>query len=131
MGNVGGSDEHRLRIGRSAGVDRSDMVDNPTNRYSELIIPYMPSWMGTQPQRCPPSLLQWSPPYDLYRPDHLMAWLIPLLGWSGLIITLVFLMLCLLLLLAPRWLKQERLSTPSLPCSFLSHDGLDSKLLSD
>lgn len=104
--------------------------DNPSNRYSELILPYVPSWMVHDYKDALRAFFGGHQPYDLYRLDHLLAWLVPFLGWSGLIITLVFLMLCLLLLLAPRWLEQERLSYPiaTVPIH-LSHDGWASKLL--
>ncbi|MEZ8220740.1 hypothetical protein GG496_000907 [Candidatus Fervidibacteria bacterium JGI MDM2 JNZ-1-D12] len=104
--------------------------DNPANRYSELIQPYVPSWMIHDYKDALRAFFGGHQPYDLYRLDHLRAWLVPFLGWSGLIITLVFLMLCLLILLAPRWLEQERLSYPiaTVPI-YLSHDGWASRLL--
>ncbi|MFA0781636.1 MAG: hypothetical protein YYHSYBAR_000027 [Candidatus Fervidibacter sacchari] len=106
--------------------------DNPANRYGELILPYVPSWMVHDYKDALEAFFGGRRPYDLYRPDHLLAWLVPFLGWSGLIITLVFLMLCLLILLAPRWLEQEQLSYPiaTVPI-YLSHDGWASKLLSN
>ncbi|MDW8029988.1 MAG: DUF6785 family protein, partial [Armatimonadota bacterium] len=104
--------------------------DNPANRFRELIMPYVPSWMVQDYKDSLEAFFGGRRPYDLYRPDHLLAWLVPFLGWSGLIITIVFLMLCLLILLAPRWLEQERLSYPiaTVPI-YLSHDGWASKLL--
>jgi len=118
--------------GEAPGLTGLIWFDNPTNRYSELIIPYVPSWMVHNYKDALQAFFGGHRPYDLYRPDHLMAWFIPFLGWSGLIFTLVFLMLCLLLLLAPRWLEQERLSYPiaTVPI-YLSHDGWASKLLSN
>jgi len=116
--------------GEAPGLTGLIWFDDPTNRYSELIIPYVPSWMVHSYKDALEAFFGGHRPYDLYRPDHLLAWLVPFLGWSGLIITLVFLMLCLLLLLAPRWLEQERLSYPiaTVPI-YLSHDGWASKLL--
>ncbi len=106
--------------------------DNPANRYRDLLLPHVPSWMVTEYRDALEAFFGGHRPYDLYRPDHLQAWLVPFLGWSGLIITLVFLMLCLLLLLAPRWLDQERLSYPiaTVPV-YLSHEGFAAKLLSN
>ncbi len=107
-------------------------LDNPVNRYRELIMPYVPSWMTHEYKDALEAYFGGHRPYDLYRPDHLLAWLVPFLGWNGLITTLVFLMLCLLILLAPRWLEQERLSYPiaTVP-SLLSHDGWASRLLTN
>jgi hypothetical protein len=118
--------------GEAPGLTGLIWFDDPTNRYSELIIPYVPSWMVHSYKDALEAFFGGHRPYDLYRLDHLLAWLVPFLGWSGLIITLVFLMLCLLLLLAPRWLEQERLSYPiaTVPI-YLSHDGWASKLLSN
>ena len=118
--------------GEAPGLTGLVWFDNPANQYRELIIPYVPSWMVHDYKDALEAFFGGRRPYDLYRPDHLMAWLVPFLGWSGLIITLVFLMLCLLILLAPRWLEQERLSYPiaTVPI-YLSHDGRASKLLSN
>ncbi len=104
--------------------------DNPAKRYREFILPHVPSWMVHDYKDALQAFFGGHRPYDLYRPDHLQAWLVPFLGWSGFIVTLVFLMLCLLLLLAPRWLEQERLSYPiaTVPV-YLSHDGWASCLL--
>ncbi|MER3501852.1 MAG: hypothetical protein C4295_10370 [Candidatus Fervidibacterota bacterium] len=103
---------------------------NPTNRYDEEILPYVPSWMVQDYKDALRAFFGGGDAFLLYRPDHLQAWLLPFLGWSGLIITVVFLMLCLLLLFAPRWLEQERLSFPiaTVPIH-LSHDGFSSRLL--
>lgn len=106
--------------------------DDPSTRYRELIMPYVPSWMVHEYKDALEAFFNGHRPYDLYRPDHLLAWLIPFLGWSGLIVTIVFLMLCFLILLAPRWLEQERLSYPiaTVPI-YLSHEGWAAKLLSN
>lgn len=86
--------------------------DSPATRYRELFLPHIPSWLLLDYRDALRAFFQGHRPFDLYRPDHLKAWLVPVLGWGGLMALLAFLMLCLLLLLAPRWLGQERLSYP-------------------
>ncbi len=48
----------------------------------------------------------------LYRADHLKAWIVPVLTWSGFTFALLWVMLCVNVLLRKRWLEQEQLSFP-------------------
>ncbi|MCS7225133.1 MAG: hypothetical protein NZ959_11380 [Armatimonadetes bacterium] len=85
---------------------------NPVNRYDETILPHLPSWMVNTYRDALDAFYGGHRAWDLYRPDHLQSWLVPTLGWCGLISVLLALMLGLLIVLSPRWLEQERLSYP-------------------
>jgi len=50
---------------------------------------------------------------SLYRPEHWMPWLAPMLMWSAFTVVLVYTMLCVNTLLRRRWMVAERLTYPS------------------
>ncbi len=85
---------------------------NAVNRYDEWFLPHLPRWMINPYRDALDGFFGGHRTYDLYRADHLISWLVPAFGWTGLISALLTVMLALLILLAPRWLEQERLSFP-------------------
>lgn len=86
--------------------------DSPERRYVEEILPHLPKWMIATERDALEHYYLGHVPLALYTPSDILAWLRPALGWCGLIFALTFVMLCLLTLMAPRWLEQEKLSFP-------------------
>jgi len=54
--------------GEAPGLTGLIWFDDPTNRYSELIIPYVPSWMVHSYKDALEAFFGGHRPYDLYRP---------------------------------------------------------------
>lgn len=47
-----------------------------------------------------------------FTPAHILGWLVPIIVWSGFILTLIFTFLCLNTLLRKHWMEAERLPFP-------------------
>ena len=61
----------------------------------------------------------------IYTWEHISIWLIPVLLWTVIIVTMTLVMLCILALLADRWTRQEKLAYPNiqLPVAMLEEGG--------
>ena len=61
----------------------------------------------------------------MYTWEHISLWLIPVLLWTIVIVTMTLVMLCILALLADRWTRQEKLAYPNiqLPIAMLEEGG--------
>lgn len=61
----------------------------------------------------------------LYTWEHISLWLVPVLLWTIVIVTMTLVMLCILALLADRWTRQEKLAYPNiqLPVAMLEESG--------
>ncbi len=86
----------------------------PENRWGELFLPLLPHWLTVQDK----SVLRgfYYGGSSLYRPEHLLAWLLPSAFWLLFVAVLVFAMLCLCALLRRRWSEEERLTYPLIWC---------------
>ncbi len=73
-------------------------------------LPAIPTWFVPQSKNAIRSLYLGES--TLYRADHLKAWMVPVLTWSGFTFILLWVMLCVNVLLRKRWLEQEQLSFP-------------------
>ncbi|MDP7281237.1 MAG: hypothetical protein QGG39_15320, partial [Candidatus Poribacteria bacterium] len=73
-------------------------------------LPAIPTWFVPQSKNAIRSLYLGES--TLYRADHLKAWIVPVLTWSGFTFVLLWDMLCVNVLLRKRWLEQEQLSFP-------------------
>ena len=82
---------------------------NPENQWDQLLANAPPWLVVSDPQVL----------YDyyngastLYQWDHIYAWLAPALWWTGFIVVLVFVMICLSVLVRAQWADRERLTFP-------------------
>lgn len=82
---------------------------SPENRWGEMVVPYVPSWLAPQD----PDAIRWffeglpsgeSIPWA--------AWAVPLFFWSLFLLTLYFVMLCLAVIIRKQWADRERLVYP-------------------
>jgi hypothetical protein len=62
---------------------------------------------------------------DFFTPEHLRAWLVPLLTWGAFLLVLAMMMLCVTVLVRRQWTERERLSYPviQLPIEMARPDG--------
>ena len=83
--------------------------ETPENSWRDFL-PNIPSWFVPQSKDAIQRLYLGDS--TIYRVDHLKAWLIPILTWSGFTFSFLWVMLCINVLLRKRWLEQEQLSFP-------------------
>lgn len=83
---------------------------SPENEWEQLFWRYIPSWMTVHDS----SLLRgyYEGESSLFLKEHLGAWLVPVLVWSGFIFTLYGSLLCISLILRKQWMEHEKLSYP-------------------
>jgi len=77
------------------------------NEWSEFH-PHIPSWFAPQDRKAIEAFYEG----DSSILEHAGAWLVPFVVWTGFVLVLLFIMLCLCAILRRRWMEQERLSFP-------------------
>ena len=79
------------------------------NRFSRFW-PYVPKWMAPHD----PEALKgyYVGNSTLYTWEHISAWLMPMIFWTGFVLILTFIMLCLNVLVRKQWTERERLTFP-------------------
>ena len=94
--------------------------DTPENEWRILFWDALPTWLTIQDR----SILSgyYLGESTIYRTSHFLAWLRPALFWSGFMVLLMGMMLCLNILLRKQWIERERLTYPiaQLPFQLLS-----------
>ena len=91
---------------------------SPENEWAQLIHPYIKPWLVPQDADAVKFFYEGAPRgYAL--PWH--VWLVPLLTWIPLIITIYFSMICIMVILRRQWIERERLTFPlvQVPLSML------------
>src|SRR5207247_5999612 len=87
-----------------------------TNRWVSLFFPQMPTWlMMSDPASVRAYHLGST---SLYHTQYLLAWLRPIMIWTGFFAVLIFMMLCLNSILRRQWSEHERLSYPIIVLPF-------------
>ncbi|MGC8861839.1 MAG: DUF6785 family protein, partial [Armatimonadota bacterium] len=82
----------------------------PENQWARLFLGYLPSWLTVSDPTALNGFFKGNS--SLYEPAVIRAWLVPVLMWSGFIVTLLFVMLCLSTILRKQWMEHEKLSYP-------------------
>ncbi len=82
----------------------------PENEWAQLFWQHIPSWITV-------SNTEWLRGYyegesTIFTSEHLRAWLVPVLIWSGFIFVLYGSLLCIGLILRKQWMEHEKLSFP-------------------
>jgi hypothetical protein len=83
---------------------------NPQNRWEHMLNGTTPSWLVISDH----DVLYgyWNGSTTMYQLPVLRAWLTPILWWGGLMVVLVFVMICFSVVLRPLWADRERLTFP-------------------
>src|SRR5579862_5916191 len=104
----------------------ADHFSTPENRWREFH-QYIPAWWVPNRGALDAYYKGGS---SLFIAEHLRGWIVPILVWSGFILTLVFCFLCLNTLFPRHWIQQERLTFPlvALPLE-LTQEGAARSLL--
>lgn len=82
----------------------------PENQWDRLFMAHLPSWLTISDPTALNGFFKGNS--SLYEPVVLRAWLVPVLMWSGFIVALLFVMLCLSSILRKQWMEHEKLSYP-------------------
>jgi hypothetical protein len=82
----------------------------PENEWSELFFNYLPGWLTVSNE----SALEgyYNGEVSLYTISQIKAWLPAVLWWTGFIVALVFVMLCINIIVRKQWTQSEKLSYP-------------------
>ena len=80
------------------------------NGWKDLFLGYIPTWLVVSDMKALNQFLTGAS--TLYTLSHISAWLTPILVWSGFLITLLFVTLCINFVFSKQWINRERLSYP-------------------
>jgi len=81
----------------------------PENAWTEIIVPHIPSWIAPRDPQVAHYFYS-----GLARGESLpwQAWVMPLVWWIALMVTVYFVMICLMVLVRRQWVVHERLTFP-------------------
>ena len=84
----------------------------PENEWKNLFFQYIPSWLSVSDK----SVLRgyYEGEKTLYTLQHIRAWMTPVLWWTGFLVFLLFLKLCINIIVRKQWTEKEKLSYPSI-----------------
>ena len=80
------------------------------NGWKDLFLGSIPTWLVVYDMKALDQFLTGSS--TLYNMSYISAWLSPILVWSGFLITLFFVTLCINFVFSNQWIKRERLPYP-------------------
>ena len=82
----------------------------PENEWEELFFRHLPDWL-TVPNR---HLLRgyFESDENFWQPQYINAWIIPILAWTGFVVLLLFITLCINIVIRQQWIEHEKLSYP-------------------
>ena len=92
----------------------------PANNWSEVVIPYLPGWIGPRDAEVIRDFYEGNPTKDV----PWEAWLLPLLYWLLFALALFLVMVCMMVILRRQWVEHEKLAYPmaQLPIAMISDD---------
>ena len=82
----------------------------PENEWADLFWRFIPDWVTVTDRRILQGYVEGQASF--YDSRIWRAWLVPGLAWSGFIILLVFVMVCISVIVRKRWTEDEKLSYP-------------------
>ncbi|MDX1931458.1 MAG: DUF6785 family protein [Capsulimonadales bacterium] len=81
-----------------------------SNGYADRLHPHVPWYVSPRESGVLNGFFRGNS--SLYRPEHLLGWSVPVLFWSGFIITIFLTLLCLASVFRKQWVESERLTFP-------------------
>lgn len=82
---------------------------SPENRYSELLHPYLPSWLFPRLKEAIIWLYE-GLPHGISTPW--LAWIPPLLSWTALVLSVYMVFFCICYIFSKQWIENEKLVFP-------------------
>jgi len=80
----------------------------PENEWKSLFWGYIPKWLTVHDIKALDNFLKGESTF--YTVPHIKAWLTPVIVWSGFLITLLFVTLCINFIFSKQWIQRERLA---------------------
>lgn len=101
------------------------------NNWAQTLWPHIPHWLAVSD---PAAVKGWYEGHTtLYTWDHIRPWLTPAAVWSGVMLTMMFVMFCINVIVRQQWTQHDRLQFPlvEVPLQITEPDGrlLRSKLM--
>ncbi len=95
----------------------------PENNWAQILHPHIKPWLVPQGQSHIKNFYEGAPAWEKGVPWN--VWIKPLMIWSILLITLYFVMICVVVILRKQWIERERLAFPlaQLPLEMVKEDG--------
>jgi len=81
----------------------------PENAWNEIILPHIPSWIAPREPAVSHYFYNGLPRGE---PFPWLAWVVPLFWWIALMVTVYFVMICLMVIVRKQWVEHERLTFP-------------------
>jgi len=81
---------------------------SPANKWDEILNPYMPKWLTVQEPAAVRGFYEGGT--SLYEPHIWTAWIGPVAMWTGFIMLLLLVLICMNVVLRRRWLDAEHLA---------------------
>ncbi len=82
----------------------------PENEWQDLFFHHIPQWLVVSKLEVLTGFHEGDS--SIYLKSNILAWLTPVIFWSGFIIVLSFVMLCLTVVVRKQWIEKEKLSYP-------------------
>jgi hypothetical protein len=95
----------------------------PENSWAEILYPHIKSWLVPQGQTQIKYFYEGAPAWERGVPWAI--WVKPLLIWGVLLLSLYFVMICMMVILRKQWIERERLAFPlaQLPLEMVKDEG--------
>ncbi|MGQ9608436.1 MAG: DUF6785 family protein [bacterium] len=95
----------------------------PENNWAQILHPHIKPWLVIQGQSHIKNFYEGAPAWEKGVPWN--VWIKPLLIWGIFLITLYFVMICIVVILRKQWIERERLTFPlaQLPLEMVKEEG--------
>lgn len=99
----------------------------PENNWAQILHPHIKPWLVIQGQSHIKNFYEGAPAWEKGVPWN--VWIKPLLIWGIFLITLYFVMICIVVILRKQWIERERLTFPlaQLPLEMVKEEGSSNK----
>ena len=93
----------------------------PENEWGDIFFRYLPTWLTVTDRKILQGYFEGDDTF--WQSNYMGAWLWPIVAWSGLVIVLLFIMLCINIIIRKQWIDHEKLSYPltTLPVELLGN----------
>ena len=93
----------------------------PENEWADIFFRFLPAWLTITDRKILQGYFEGDDTF--WQPHYMEAWFWPIVAWSGLVIVLLFMMLCINIIIRKQWIDHEKLSYPltTLPVELLGN----------
>ena len=101
---------HDVLQGIMGAITGAFYYHTPENSWAELLQPHLSRWFTVSNDAALTGFFEGGT--SLYKDDNWRAWTVPVAMWSGLLVAMVFVMICINTIVRKEWLEYERLTFP-------------------